>query len=96
MQQLLHTLLHEALERWLNDPEACNEMDRIFRQMFFNAALYEHAFLGDTVESVLHAYSREKMNAFIYEKQEMNWDGSASTAPCLLRRQGDVCSGCLR
>lgn len=75
MQQLLRTLLHEALDRWLNDPEACNEMDRIFRQMFFNAALYEHAFLGDTVESVLHAYSREKMNAFIYEKtrDELGW-----------------------
>ena len=72
---LVRQMFDEAAERLLEDEENCKRLDDMFRDVCVRAALYEHAFIGETAEQVLSAYDKERLNDFIYSKvrDELGW-----------------------
>lgn len=74
-QKLFEAAARQALDRALADEALCRAFDEACRVLFRDAAVYEHAFLGDAVESVLDSYDEKKMNTFIYSKvrDELGW-----------------------
>lgn len=74
-QSVLLDAVHQTADRWLADEELCRRLDEACRGLLIDAAVYEHAFLGETVTSVLEAYDEAKLNHFIYSKvrDELGW-----------------------
>lgn len=74
-RSVLLDAVHQTAGRWLADEELCRRLDAACRGLLIDAAVYEHAFLGEAVTSVLDAYDEEKLNHFIYSKvrDELGW-----------------------
>lgn len=71
----LRETVHRAADAVLSDDALLAEMDTKAREILTDAALYEHAFLGDAVEDVLTNYDEARLNRFIYTKtdEELGW-----------------------
>lgn len=71
----LRETVHRAADALLSDDALMAEIDSKAREILTDAALYEHAFLGDAVEDVLTNYDEARLNRFIYTKtdEELGW-----------------------
>jgi uncharacterized membrane protein YheB (UPF0754 family) len=69
------SLVEESISRLLALPSFMDAADREGRNLIYAVLSYEHGFLGDMVEDVLHRFSDERFNEFIYSKasEELGW-----------------------
>ncbi len=68
-------MVGETIQVVLDDPAISEKLDQEAQSLLLNLALYEHAFLGETAETVLKNYDDEKLNQFIESKvgEELGW-----------------------
>lgn len=68
-------MVSETLQIVLDDPIISEKLDQEVQSLLLSLALYEHAFLGETAETVLQNYDDEKLNYFIESKvgEELGW-----------------------
>lgn len=71
----MEKLLEEGLRTVLADERTCRMLDREAQNLLISLALYEHSFIGETVEAVLASYDDRKLNAFVENKvgEELGW-----------------------